>query len=108
VCPYNQPSSVSNDAAWQPRPGLDLPRLVELWGRADDDLRTLVRGSAMTRAKLVGLRRNIAVAIGNSGDPAARAALRETRDDQPSAADPMVAEHVDWALLQDGSNRADA
>jgi len=108
VCPYNQPSSVSNDAAWQPRPGLDLPRLVELWERADDDLRTLVRGSAMTRAKLVGLRRNLAVAIGNSGDPAAHAALCKTRDDQPSAADPMVAEHIDWALRRGGADRADA
>jgi len=97
VCPYNQPSAVSDDPAWQPRSGLDLPRLVDLWRRPDDDLRALIRHSAMTRAKLTGLRRNLAVAIGNSGDPVARAALAECRDDQPSAADPMVAEHVAWA-----------
>ena len=97
VCPYNQPSAVSDDPAWQPRAGLDLPRLVDLWRRPDDELRALIRRSAMTRAKLTGLRRNLAVAIGNSGDPAARAALAERRDDQPSAADPMVAEHVAWA-----------
>jgi epoxyqueuosine reductase len=97
VCPYNQPSAVSADPAWQPRAGLDLPRLVDLWRRPDDELRALIRRSAMTRAKLTGLRRNLAVAIGNSGDPAARAALAERRDDQPSAADPMVAEHVAWA-----------
>ena len=96
VCPYNQPSAVSDDPAWQPRSGLDLPRLVDLWRRPDDDLRALIRHSAMTRAKLTGLRRNLAVAIGNSGDPVARAALTECRDDQPSAADPMVAEHVAW------------
>ncbi len=98
VCPYNQPSSHSADAAWQPRRGLDLPRLVELWQRPDTDLRALTEGSAMTRAKLTGLRRNLAVAIGNSGDPDALAALREPRTDQPSAADPMVVEHVQWAL----------
>jgi epoxyqueuosine reductase len=97
VCPYNQPSSWSSDAAWQPRRGLDLPRLADLWRRSDSDLRALVKGSAMTRAKLTGLRRNLAVAIGNSGDAEARAALEERRDDQPSAADPMVAGHVDWA-----------
>ena len=97
VCPHNQPSSVSSDAAWQTRQGLDLPRLVELWQRPDAGLRTLLKGSAMTRAKLTGLRRNIAVAIGNSGDPDALAALQDRRDDQPSAADPMVAEHVQWA-----------
>ena len=97
VCPYNQPSPVSQDQAWQPRSGLDLPRLVDLWRRPDEELRALIRHSAMTRAKLTGLRRNLAVAIGNSGDAAARAALAEHRADQPSAADPMVAEHVAWA-----------
>ena len=98
VCPYNQPSSSSPDAAWQPRSGLNLPRLVELWQRSDSDLRALIKRSAMTRAKLTGLRRNLAVAIGNSGDAAACAALQERRDDQPSAADPMVVEHVEWAV----------
>jgi epoxyqueuosine reductase QueG len=52
----------------------------------------------MTRAKLTGLRRNLAVAIGNSGDADALAALQERRADQPSAADPMVTEHIDWAI----------
>jgi epoxyqueuosine reductase len=98
VCPYNQPSSVSADMPWQPRKGLDLPGLVELWQRPDSDLRALLKGSAMTRAKLTGLRRNLAVAIGNSGDADALAALQERRADQPSAADPMVAEHIDWAI----------
>jgi epoxyqueuosine reductase len=98
VCPYNQPSSSSPDAAWQPRSGLNLPRLVELWQRSDSDLRALIKRSAMTRAKLTGLRRNLAVAIGNSGDAAACATLQQRRDDQPSAADPMVVEHVEWAV----------
>ena len=97
VCPHNHPGSVSTDAPWQARAGLDLPRLVELWQRPDADLRKLLKGSAMTRAKLTGLRRNIAVAIGNAGDPQALTALQEKRDDQPSAADPMVAEHIAWA-----------
>jgi len=100
VCPYNHPASASSDAAWQTRGGLDLPRLVELWQRPDSDLRALIKGSAMTRAKLTGLRRNLAVAIGNSGDADALAALQEQRADQPSAADPMVAEHIEWARLR--------
>jgi epoxyqueuosine reductase len=83
---------------WQTRKGLDLPRLVELWQRPDSDVRALLKGSAMTRAKLTGLRRNLAVAIGNSGDADALAVLQERRADQPSAADPMVAEHIDWAI----------
>ena len=102
VCPYNHPASTSDDSAWQPRDGLDLPRLVDLWRRSDSELRTLLKGSAMTRAKVTGLRRNLAVAIGNSGDHEAVAELRRDRDDQPSTADPMVRAHIDWALRADG------
>lgn len=103
VCPFNQPSAMSSAAAWQARPGLDLPRLVDLWRRPDSELRSLIKGSAMTRAKLTGLRRNLAVSIGNSGDGEALAALEERRADQPSAADPLVVEHIYWAR-----DRADA
>jgi epoxyqueuosine reductase len=77
VCPYNQAAPVSRDPSWQPRPGLDRPRLVDLWRRSDDEWRALLKGSPMTRAKFAGLRRNIAAAICNSGDPEAVAALRE-------------------------------
>jgi epoxyqueuosine reductase len=100
VCPYNQPAPRSGDTAWQPRPGLDLPRLVDLWNRSDEDLRRLVKGSAMTRAKLTGLRRNLAVAIGNSGDRAAMAALDEADPARPTADDPVVQEHILWAKIQ--------
>jgi epoxyqueuosine reductase len=101
VCPYNQPAPVSADEPWQPRAGLDLPRMVDLWRHSDRDLRRLTKGSAMTRTKLVGLRRNLAVAIGNSGDAEAVAALAESSDERPSAADPLVQEHIAWALEQD-------
>ena len=104
VCPYNRPAPHSGDAPWQPRGGLDLPRMVDLWRRSDRDLRSLVKGSAMTRAKLVGLRRNLAVAIGNSGEAEALAALSEHDLDRPSVEDPMVQEHIEWAL--DEKNRA--
>jgi epoxyqueuosine reductase len=100
VCPYNQAPVVSSDPAWQPREGLDGPRLADLWRRSDDDLSALVRGSAMTRAKLTGLRRNLAVAIGNSGDVEGVAALCVPSEDRPSAEDAVVREHVEWALDQ--------
>jgi len=92
VCPYNQAAPVSSDPAWQPRAGLDAPRLPDLWRRPDEDWR------ALTRATLTGLRRNIAVAIGNSGDAGALAALTEHAPDRPSADDPIVREHVAWAV----------
>ena len=98
VCPFNQAPIQSDDAAWQPRSGLDRPPLAALWQRSDTELRALVKGSAMTRAKLTGLRRNLAVAIGNSGDPEALAALRQPGPDRLSVDDVMVQELVSWAL----------
>jgi epoxyqueuosine reductase len=97
VCPYNQPAPVAIDPAWQPRAGLDLPRLVDMWRRPDAELRVLTKGSAMTRPKLTGLRRNLAVAIGNSSDADAIAALAEASEDRPTVDDELVQEHVRWA-----------
>ena len=54
----------------------------------------------MTRAKLTGLRRNLAVALGNSQQADAAAALDEETDDRPSLSDPVVREHVEWATKQ--------
>ena len=94
VCPYNQQptTAVSADPAWQPREGLDGPRLLDLWSRSDDELRTLLKGSAMKRAGVRRLRRNLAVAIGNSGGPEAAQALES--HDAPTCHDPLVEEHI--------------
>jgi epoxyqueuosine reductase len=66
VCPYNQPAPASQDSPWQPRAGLDLPRLVDLASRSDDELRSLITGTPMTRAKVAGLRRNLDIAVVNA------------------------------------------
>ena len=105
VCPYNLPPPHSDDGSWQPRAALDLPRLVEMWRRPDTELRKAMKGSPMTRAKLTGVRRNLAVAIGNSGDAEAVAALDEPNTDRPSADDEMVREHVAWARQRGSSHR---
>ncbi|SRR6266542_2759870 len=98
VCPWNLSSSVgmSNDAPWQARPGLDGPRLFDLWQRSDDELRALLKGSAMKRAGVKRLRRNLAVAIGNAGETDAIDAL--INHTEPTCSDPLVAEHVTWAV----------
>jgi epoxyqueuosine reductase len=66
VCPYNQPAPHSSDPAWQPRGGLDLKALAELGQRSDAEWQAVLRGSAMKRAKLAGLRRNIDAALRNA------------------------------------------
>ncbi len=101
VCPYNQTPPRSTDPAWQPRRGLDLPKLVDLWRTPDAELRRTIRGTAMTRAKLGGLRRNLAVAIGNTRDAATIAALDDESDERPLADDPTVREHSSWAKTRE-------
>lgn len=98
VCPWNLSPSVgaSRDRAWQAREGLAAPKLLDLWRRSDDELRVLLKGSAMKRAGVKRLRRNLAIAIGNAGDPAAVEAL--TSGPVPTCSDPLVSEHVTWAV----------
>lgn len=96
VCPWNRKAAVTGDTPWQPRPGLDGPKLLDLWRRTDDGLRVLLKGSAMKRAGVRRLRRNLAVAIGNCGDRAAGEALNACTEE--TAADPLVRDHVEWAL----------
>jgi epoxyqueuosine reductase len=98
VCPWNlSPSTAVTDSTpWQPRSGLDGPRLLELWQQSDEELRTLLKGSAMKRAGVKRLRRNLAVALGNSGDPAAASALEQQAE--PTCREPLVIEHVTWAV----------
>ena len=97
VCPWNLRAAVDTQPAspWLPRAAFDAPPLARLWRMTDDELRGALKGSAMTRAGVKRLRRNIAVCAGATGDEAALAALAE--GDEPSCAEPLVAEHVDWA-----------
>jgi epoxyqueuosine reductase len=101
VCPFNLAPLASLDPAWAPRAGRAAASGAELWQRSDHELNALVRGSAMTRTTLSRLRRNLAVALGNSGDARMIDVL-----DRPgggvaraaqSAETPLVREHVQWA-----------
>jgi epoxyqueuosine reductase len=96
VCPWNSTPGRSADPAWLPRAGLDDVRLLDLWRATDEDLRRLLKGSAMKRAGVTRLRRNLATAVGNSGDATAAVALEASRE--TTARDPLVASHVRWAV----------
>jgi epoxyqueuosine reductase len=98
VCPWNaQPAGPdAADAPWLPRAVFDRPSIAALWRTPDTELRQAMKGSAMSRTGLWRLRRNVAICAGSTGDADALAALREV--DEPSCDDPIVAEHVHWAL----------
>ena len=59
--------------------------------------------SPVKRAKRRGLLRNVAVALGNSGDRSKRPVLERLAQDE----DPLVREHAEWALRRLGHPRED-
>ena len=98
VCPYNASPAKSTDPVWQPRPAFDKPTLEALWKCPDDILNEHLEDSAMSRAGVTGLRRNIAVALGNSATSKAREIVTEKPGDEtPSKRDPVVVDHLQWA-----------
>jgi epoxyqueuosine reductase len=66
VCPWNASAAVSADPAWQPRRAWDRVTTMELASQSDDALRASMRGSALRRTKVAGLRRNLAAARDNT------------------------------------------
>ena len=72
------------------------PRLSDLIRLGDNEFRARFRQTPLWRTKRRGLLRNVAVALGNWGDPQAMPALRQALDDP----EPLIREHVAWALAQ--------
>jgi len=66
VCPWNAHAPTSSDPAWQPRAAWDFRSITDLRGRSDEELREDLNASAMKRAKLEGIRRNLAAAAQNA------------------------------------------
>jgi epoxyqueuosine reductase len=100
VCPWNSRPVVSPAPEWQPRDGLAHRSPAELWCLADAELAALMRGGPMTRAKVAGLRRNLAVAIGNAANDMSDGLLADVDvpdPARPSLTDPGVAAAARWA-----------
>jgi epoxyqueuosine reductase len=72
VCPWNQAPPVSEDPAWQPRPAFDGASAAALAAASDDELRAAMRRSAMKRAGVGGLRRNLEAVLENQEHRARR------------------------------------
>jgi len=96
VCPWNGAPVRTADPSWSSREDLNAQSLVVLWQRTDAELAEFIGDSALSRAGVRGLRRNLAIALGNSGDARALEALNEDRLDETTR-DPVVAAYVRWA-----------
>ena len=77
----------------QARQELVNPALDWLAEMSAAEFRETLRGSAVRRAKLAGLRRNTAIAIGNSGEREFLPLLEKLAGDE----DGVVAESAAWA-----------
>jgi epoxyqueuosine reductase len=94
VCPWNKFAAAGREAKLAQREELVAPRLAELAGLDDAGFRAMFSGSPVKRIGRNRFVRNVAIAIGNSGDflllPAARALAGDD--------DPVVAEAGEWAV----------
>ena len=93
VCPWNRKAPVSTAPEFEPRPGLVNPALAWLAEMSPEEFREVFRGSPIRRAKRNGLRRNAAIAMGNSGNRGFLSVLEKMSADE----DESVAESARWA-----------
>jgi epoxyqueuosine reductase len=67
VCPWNRRAPIAVDDQLAPRRELVNPALDWLGGLQEEDFNRIFNGSPVRRAKFSGFRRNVAIAMGNSG-----------------------------------------
>jgi epoxyqueuosine reductase len=94
VCPWNRFAPAAREARLHARAleGWTLERFLTL---DDEGFETLFAGSPIRRARRAGFLRNVCVALGNRGDPAAAPALQSALAADP---EPLVRAHAAWAL----------
>jgi epoxyqueuosine reductase len=93
VCPWNRKAPATTLPEFAPRPGLVNPALAWLAEMSAEEFREAFRGSPIRRTKRSGLRRNAAIAMGNSGNRDFVPLLEKLTNDE----DELVSESVRWA-----------
>ncbi|HEX8924149.1 MAG TPA: tRNA epoxyqueuosine(34) reductase QueG [Terriglobales bacterium] len=96
VCPWNRKAPFGVMPELRTRKERVNPALERLAGMNIDEFRESFRRSPVKRSKLSGLKRNVAIAIGNSGDTSLLGAALQLASDE----DPVVAESGGWAVEQ--------
>lgn len=104
ICPWNRYADISPEPDFKARPNLHRPPLLELWRWAESDFLKHTEGSPIRRIGYQRWRRNLAVALGNGpASPQVIEALQQALGE----AEPMVAEHIEWALATLAGRRQD-
>ncbi|HDX9009134.1 tRNA epoxyqueuosine(34) reductase QueG [Aeromonas dhakensis] len=95
ICPWNRYANASPEPDFSPRPNLHRPPLLTLWGWSESEFLKHTEGSPIRRIGYQRWRRNLAVALGNG--PASQEVMMALQQ-ALTEAEPMVAEHIEWAL----------
>ncbi|WP_421213894.1 tRNA epoxyqueuosine(34) reductase QueG [Aeromonas dhakensis] len=95
ICPWNRYANASPEPDFSPRPNLHRPPLLTLWGWSESEFLKHTEGSPIRRIGYQRWRRNLAVALGNG--PASQEVMVALQQ-ALAEAEPMVAEHIEWAL----------
>jgi len=97
ACPWNKFARKTDEPDFRTRNDLDRATLAQLFAWTEAEFLQRSEGSAIRRSGYQRWLRNIAVALGNAPTtPGVLAALASRRDHD----DPVVREHVSWALAQ--------
>ncbi|MCY2968825.1 MAG: tRNA epoxyqueuosine(34) reductase QueG [Planctomycetota bacterium] len=102
VCPWNRKAATTLEAVFRPRDDLAVVNALELLGLSEEEFQAHFAGTPLDRPGRDGLRRNAAIAIGNSGNPANISHLAPFRNDPDS----IVRETVEWAIERLEANSA--
>ena len=96
VCPWNRKVLLSKEPGFQPRQENIMPDLVSLMYLTQEEFSKRFKNSPLKRAKRRGFLRNVAIALGNWGDPRAIPALKHGLYDKEI----LIKTHSAWALGQ--------
>jgi epoxyqueuosine reductase len=94
VCPWNRRAPIAADPEMAARPELVNPALDWLAAMDEPEFERHFNGSPVRRAKFAGFRRNLAIAMGNSGQTRFLPILQPWTADP----DPVLAETARWAV----------
>lgn len=103
ICPWNKFAKRTQLSDFAERHGLGHASLLQLWSWTKAEFDQRHEGSAIRRIGYIRWRRNLAVAMGNALaspdlDDSEKVFIRNALHDALPKAEPLVAEHIQWAL----------
>ena len=101
ICPWNRYGQLSDETDFSPRAALHAPELMTLFQWDEKTFLRVTEGSAIRRIGHLRWLRNIAVALGNAPWRAEIADVLQQRLGE----NPLLDEHIEWALLQQQEKR---